>query len=112
MSSRHQERRSFLDLYLNGEALAEDIDDYIDEWHAKPGDQEIYDFLGLSRDEYSLWLRDPDVLPHIARARLEHRPLAKIIASLLEETSMAARASDAAKITRLKDWLAKHGKID
>jgi len=110
MSSKQQAQATFLERYLNGEILAEDIDDYVDQWHAKPGNLQIYEFLGLSRDEYSLWLRDPDVLPHIARARREGQPLDTIIAMAMKEIPMAARSSDARKIQRLKDWLTQHRK--
>jgi len=105
-------KQTFIDLYLNRRVLAEDIDDYIDAWHADPKGQEIYEFLGMSEQEYSLWLRDPDALPHIARARKERKPLAAVISSALNEMPIAARSSDAIKVQRLKHWLEEHGKID
>ena len=74
MSNKNQGQGPFLEQYLNGKALPEDIDDYVDQWHSDPGNQQIYEFLGMSEDEYSLWLRDPDMLLHIARARRERRP--------------------------------------
>jgi hypothetical protein len=109
MSSNHH--KTFLDRYLNGEVLADDIDDFIDRWHAGPSDQELHDFLGLSREEYSLWLRNPEALPHIARSRREGVPLDVIVERALGEQPMAARSSDAAKIKRLKHWLEMNGKL-
>ncbi len=94
MSSKHQAEATFLDRYLNGEAPAEDIDDYVDRWHSESGRQQIYDFLGLSRDEYALRLSDPDALPHIPRARREHQPLALVMASKQKKTSPADRSAD------------------
>ena len=111
MSSKQGKRRKFLDLYLNGEVLAEDIDDYIDAWHAKSEGESIYDFLGFSKEEYSLWLRDPNTLPYIAVARHENKPLNDVIASQLNNMAMAARSSDVFKITRLRAWLEQHKKI-
>jgi hypothetical protein len=71
--ARIKNKCRFFKQYLNGQALPEDIDDYVDRWHSNPGSQQIYEFLGMSEDEYSLWLRDLDMLPHIARARRERR---------------------------------------
>jgi hypothetical protein len=66
----------FIDLYLEGRASADDINTSIDAWHAGSGKEPIYRYLGMTEEEYALWLRDPDVLPQIARARKEHGPLA------------------------------------
>ena len=73
MSSKREKQLPFIELYLSGKVLPEDIDDYVDKWHANPAGQEIYEFLGMSEEEYSLWLRDPNALPHIARARRENK---------------------------------------
>jgi len=73
--SKKQQR--FLDLYLEGHLSADDINDSIDAWHAGSGEQPIYDFLGMTEEEYARWLRDPDALLQIARARKEAQPLLK-----------------------------------
>jgi hypothetical protein len=105
-------RRTFLDQYLTGEVLAEDIDDYVDAWHESSEEVAIYEFLGMSQQEYSLWLRDPSTLPYIAIARIENKPLAEIVDSRLGEMPIAARSSDVTKIQRLRRWLEQHGKIN
>ncbi len=64
----------------------------------------------MSEEEYALWLRDPDVLPHIARARVEGKALAAVIDSALQEMSAASGSSDGMKIERLKRWLRQQGK--
>ena len=80
MSSAPKQRPpTFIDLYLSGKCVPEDIDDFVDAWHERPGKQELYEFLGMTEDEYSLWVRDPDVLPHIAHARRTSVPLAGIV---------------------------------
>ena len=95
--------------YLKGNAQPEDIDDYIDTWHAKTQTNEIYEFLGMSRQEYSLWVQDPDALPLIALSRREQRPLEDILQSTLLEMPIAARSADVAKVKRLKKWLENKG---
>ena len=79
-------------------------------WHTNRDTVEIYEFLGLSEEEYSLWLRDPDVLPHIARARRENKSLAAVIYSTLKKMPNAARSSDGMKMERLKRWLKQQEK--
>jgi hypothetical protein len=112
MSSQHPHASTFLDRYLNGELLAEDIDDFIDMWHNNPGTKELYEFLGMTAEEYSLWLRDPDTLPHIARARRAHLPLRRVIHTTVEEMSIAARSADKVKVERWRAWLSRSGKTD
>lgn len=107
MSSNGEQKLTFMGLYLNGQASSQEIDDYVDKWHTNPGMQEIYEFLGMSEEEYSLWLRDPDALPYIARARKEARPLDRVIASALKERPVAAE-SNAEKTQRLRHWLQQH----
>jgi hypothetical protein len=67
----------FFQRYLNGEVLAEDIDDFIDSWHENSDRKEIFEYLGMTKEEYSLWLHEPDSLPRIARARRIHLPVSK-----------------------------------
>jgi hypothetical protein len=110
MSSHTHGPATFLDRYLNGEVLAEDIDDFIDLWHKNPKGQEIYEFLGMSEQEYSLWLRDPDTLPQIARARRTRQPLEAVLRATLEEFPIVARSGNAAKVDRLLKWIERAGK--
>jgi len=69
MSRTAERTPSFFERYLNGEVRADDIDDYVDAWHAHPNHQELHEFLGMSKEEYAAWLRDPEDLAEIARAR-------------------------------------------
>ncbi len=110
MPSNAEKQPTFMESYLNGTVSAEDIDDYVDSWHANPGAKEIYEFLGMPEEEYALWLRDPDVLPHVTRARIEGKPLAAVIDSALQKMTIASGSSDGMKIERLKRWLRQQGK--
>ena len=69
MSREKRTSLPFFQLYLDGEVTTDDIDDFIDAWHERPGRKKIFDFLGLTKEEYELWLRDPNALADIARAR-------------------------------------------
>jgi hypothetical protein len=52
-----------MERFLVGEAGPEEIDDYVDIWHSSPDGLELHEFLGMSKEEYALWLRNPEVLP-------------------------------------------------
>jgi len=60
---------SFVDLCLGGSVRAEEIDDFVDAWHNGDSAEPIYDFLGMSREEYGLWVEQPRLLHLILEAR-------------------------------------------
>ncbi|PPQ31538.1 hypothetical protein [Rhodopila globiformis] len=62
---------TFLDLYLQGRATADDGNDFVSAWH-NSGDEEqrpLTEFLGMTEEEYNLWTMDDRTLPVIAAAR-------------------------------------------
>ena len=62
---------NFVARCLAGDALVDDIDDYIDRWHDGEGspDESLAEFLGFTDEEYKLWAENPDFLPFILNAR-------------------------------------------
>jgi hypothetical protein len=97
--------RSFLSLALAGEAMTDEIDDYVDRWHENPNGLSLHDYLGMDREEYGLWLSSPDTLPLIIASRKLKMPLDIIANDNLQAMRLAARADDTAKIKRLQSWL-------
>jgi len=81
MSSAHTQAgtATFFELYSRGQALPDEIDDFVERWHANADLQAqtlpLHGFLGLSLDEYELWVKDPDVLPLILSGRREKWPV-------------------------------------
>ena len=101
---------SFLDQCLGGNAAPDQIDDFIDRWHAAPDGRELHDYLGMTSEEYSLWLRVPDALPCIIKARIDATPLADAV--LYEYRGLRGdRPIDRTKIARLKEWLKAKGEL-
>ena len=99
---------NFVTNCLSGEALLDDIDDYVDAWHETKGDVPLHQFLGMSKTEYALWVADPDVLPFVVCARKENRN----VGELLEEFTalpLAARADGPERAKQLMLWLKKEG---
>ena len=98
-------KQTFIDLCLSGDALLEEIDDFVDAWHATPCGMELHEYLGMTEGEYSLWLRSPDALPSIIKSRYDGKPLIHTIRQEYENMRLAARSGDRSKVARLQKWL-------
>ncbi len=98
---------SFIDKCIRGEALLEDIDDYVDTWHDGDYEVDLKGFLGMSADEYQAWVLEPDSLALIIKARIENRNALDLINS--EVYSMAARSQDHKQLEYLQKWLKSKG---
>ena len=111
MSEKQTE--TFIELCLKGNALLEEVDDYVDYWHNSSENVGLRNFLGMSKSEYSLWLNDPDVLPYVIYSRREERPFVQVVNdNYYSEARLAARSDQSHKIRLLKDWLERHGYLD
>jgi hypothetical protein len=106
---------SFIDRVLAGRARLGDIDDYIDEWHNADDDSlaatvELHEYLGLTWDEYRLWVERPESLRFTIAARRANQPVEKV----LEQTRMAgaaARSTEHTEAANVLQWLARTGRI-
>jgi hypothetical protein len=108
MSRKHSE--NFVELCLAGNALVEEVDDFVERWHRGSGRASLRDFLGMSESEYSLWVNDPDVLPYIVLSRRENRPFVQVVNdNYYNNARLAARSDQGQKIRHLKEWLERHG---
>ena len=99
------DHQSFLSLALSGEAMTDEIDDFVDSWHENPCDLALHEYLGMEKEEFGLWLASPDSLPLIIARRKLNKLLMSIVNDNLTEMRIAARADDASKVQRLQTWL-------
>lgn len=60
---------TFIQQCLRGDALSSDVNDFVDAWHEAGTDLPLYAFLGMTHDEYKLWLEKPAALDLIISAR-------------------------------------------
>ena len=67
-----ERRVDFMSLAVAGQTTIDQIDDYVDGWHADPSGVALHEYLGMSRDEYALWLSSPDLLPVILANRKQN----------------------------------------
>lgn len=103
---------TFVEKCLVGEALADDVDDYVDRWHDGEGDPDtsLADFLGFTDLEYRLWAEKPHLLPFILSARREGVSLDNVRDSDATRRLAARdlRAEDAAELIR---WFRTIGEV-
>jgi hypothetical protein len=105
-------RRTFIDLCLSGEVVMDEIDDLVDEWHQDGGSTEsLHAFLGMTAEEYALWVEKPGSLRLILAAREEGAPLYEAIERFAELEPVAARAADPEAAMVVLKWLRKTGRI-
>ncbi len=52
----------FYSKYKRGEVNAEDIHDYIAEWHNGDSIEELHEYLGMTWDEYGHWFETGELL--------------------------------------------------
>jgi hypothetical protein len=101
---------TFIDLCLKGNALIEEVDDFVERWHNGSAKASLRDFLGMSESEYSLWINDPDVLPYVIFSRREKRPFVQVVNdNYYGSERLAARSDQGQKIRVLKEWLERQG---
>lgn len=101
---------SFIDMCLKGEALLEDIDDYVDKWHESAGDVPLHRFLGMTHKEYELWVADPDVLPFVVKAHRDKRDIYELV-EMSQSLPLAARSGGLDRAKKLIRWLKSEGHL-
>jgi hypothetical protein len=106
-----EEDAPFIRLCLQGKVPPAAIADFIEAWNkTDPMWREpLYEYLGLEKAEYALWVRDPDTLAFIVKARHEHVPLLGIVKDDYRHLRLAGRAKNRLRIARLRNWLSEQG---
>jgi hypothetical protein len=104
---------SFFDLYSQGDVSEDAIDDFVGAWHDS-GDAEgrsLSSFLGITADEYAVWVMDARTLPLILAARRAHEPLHDAVERYLVSMRAAANPSDRSAIWSLSHWVERRGPV-
>jgi len=98
---------NFIEKCLSGDALVNEIDDYIETWHKDESiTQELHEYLGMSFFEYQLWVEKPESLKFILFARKKNANVQDYMTS--NEYSIAARSKDYISVL---EWLRDTGRI-
>ena len=99
---------SFVELCLQGECLPEEIDDYVDTWHEHESNVPLHKFLGMTREEYSLWVTEPSARYFILGAHRTGKDAVELIRDF-NALPIAARAESTNKAQQLVCWLKVKG---
>jgi hypothetical protein len=77
--------RNLMDALVVGVASLEDVDDWVDEWHngSAPAGTELREYLGMTWDEYELWIHRRGILEEFVEMRLEPYPHRDLMMSAL-----------------------------
>lgn len=104
---------TFIDAVLAGHALVDDIDDWVERWHDSDDETavDLHAFLGMSSDEYKLWVERPEALRLIVAAHRFSRPVSDLVAGA-DEYALAARAESPLDAANVLEWLIRTGRID
>ena len=98
---------NFIAKVLAGDELDTAISDYISEWHSSESTEELHEFLGMSWNEYSLWVEQPETLRFILAARDNK---VELTAQNWDEAHvLAARSQAQHKPEVLLGWLKSKG---
>lgn len=101
------ETPNFMQMALRGDVMSDEIEDFVEEWHGSDSNVEVYEYLGLTWEEYSLWVSHPDYIDLVIAARRSDKPILEAVNDNLRSTErLAARADDAGKLTALRRWIA------
>ena len=93
---------NFIQDCLTGDALLDEIDDYVDNWHQGDSDLSLHAYLGMSWEEYAAWLKSPDNLTYIVAA---HKYNISYKDVMVQAATMAARSIDGSKMLEIRNWL-------
>lgn len=94
---------------LSGDALYDEIDDYIDYWHNHSDLKiELHEFLGMSEKEYSYFLTNSDCLRNIFHAKEYNLDIDKVMIDYGNATTYSIHnASKDLSSEQLNSWIDK-----
>lgn len=92
---------NFIELCLAGKAYAQEIDDYVQQWHESEESKSLQEYLGFTDSEYAEWLKDDACLTRI----LFERKTGHALPSGEKSFALAARASGFANQSEVLQWI-------
>lgn len=103
---------SYIAELLSGRATIEQFSDYVADWHAadfREGEApEVFEYLGLTWEEYAFVVMDPARLRFVAAARHHGLPLDDF-KQTKDQLALAARAGDSQELAGLVAHLVDQG---
>ena len=103
------EQITFIERCLAGATRPEDIEEWVGAWHDSKDDRSLAGFLGMTDEEYAVWVEQPDSLLFILHAHRFNLSLRDAL-SKRSGVRLAARASRGAR-DELIAWLKQTGRL-
>jgi hypothetical protein len=103
--------KKFVDLVLEGDAFDTEIDDFVEQWHEGKSRLSLSEFLGFTKQEYALWVEQPESLRSILFCRRNEINLNEH-SEWQEAHRLAARSQGLGDPEALLNWLKKTGHLD
>jgi hypothetical protein len=110
-SSAKNSSAKFIDLVLEGDAFETEIDDFVEEWHNGESDLSLTEFLGFTKEEYALWVEQPQSLRSILFCRKNEINVEEV-SEWQEAHRLAARSQGLGDPDTLLNWLKKTGRLE
>ena len=105
-------KRPIVERFLSGEECdLSRIDDEIDAWHEAHTTVPLHEWLGLTPDEYELYVEKPAAIRIILAARHHNRSLKELLSAKDSASLIAARGASPADVKELRKWLKETGRL-
>ena len=105
-------KSTFISACLAGNAFAEEIDDFVDAWHDGNDSRDLNEYLGMTKEEYAVWVERPETLQYIIFAHKHDITLEKALDGSGATYSIAARGTvNAKEKEQIVAWLKRTGRI-
>ncbi len=95
---------SFVALASKGEAILDDIDDFVDAWHDGDIDVPLHQYLGMTDEEYRLFLADNSSLALIVKAHKNRIPISELM-NEENDFKIAARSEKVSQYSDVVKWV-------
>ena len=105
-------RKTIVERLLSGDEYdLSKIDDEVDAWHGSDTDLDLHEWLGLTPEEYALYVEKPQSIRVILASRRGGVPLKQILRSSSATAVLAARGANPEEVRKLQKWLKSTGRL-
>lgn len=101
---------NFINDVINADAILDEVDDYVEKWHDTDTDISIFDYLGMTEEEYLLWVENDFYLKYIVCAHEQNKSISEVLEEAYS-TKMVARSSSPEEGKKIYEWLKEKGLI-
>lgn len=95
--------KKFIDAYLDGEVSKYDVTQYEQKWEVNEAIEELYEYLGLTKQEYNIWINnDEEKIVRIVEVKKLHRDIIVKAKKFFREEIAKSHRENTEKLKKLK----------